>query len=237
MSNYDFFAKFYDSVMGNKEAEAPIIESWIKKHNSNTATILELACGTGVFLRYFFDRGYKVTGIDLSEKMLDVARQKLPEVNFLQEDMTVFSLPLKFDVIVCLFDSINHIIGYEKWEQVFFRVHAHLNEGGLFIFDINTIKKLKALSLSGVMVKKFNKNIVAMKVTGKDEIYNWNIKISEKMSDGQEKTHEENIQEQTFSIKKTEASLKKIFSRVNLVELNGESGTENSNRVYFIASK
>lgn len=202
MTNYDIFAKFYDSVMGDRTIEGIVIEKLVKQYNPSAKSVLELGCGTGVFLKYFSDHGYIVTGIDLSEKMLAIARQRMPGVDLFHQDMTNFSLPEKYDVILCLFDSINHVLTYDGWEKIFSLARAHLNEDGVFIFDINTKKKLEILSRSGPISSEFDGNKVIMNIVFKDEIYNWNIKIIEKQKDGRETIYEENIKEQSFPIVK-----------------------------------
>src|SRR3989339_606134 len=125
MSSYDIFAKFYDSVMGDRMMERMAIEKLIKRHKPFAKSILELGCGTGIFLKYFFDRGYDVAGIDLSEKMLAVARRRIPDADLFIQDMTKFSLAKRYDVILCLFDSINHVLTYDNWEELFFRVQSN----------------------------------------------------------------------------------------------------------------
>ncbi len=218
--------------------ERMAIEKLIKRHKPFAKSILELGCGTGIFLKYFFDRGYDVAGIDLSEKMLAVARRRIPDADLFIQDMTKFSLAKRYDVILCLFDSINHVLTYDNWEELFFRVQSNLNKEGVFIFDINTNKKLKVLSQAGSINRKFNGSKVAMNVNFKNEVYNWNIKIIKKKKDGTKFVHEENIKEKSFPIKKIEKSLKKIFNKVFLFDQNdGTSVSEESSRVYFVCSK
>lgn len=237
MNNYDIFAKFYDSMMGDRTIEGAAIEKLVKQYNPSAKSILELGCGTGVFLKYFFDRGYNVSGVDLSEKMLAISRQRIPAANLSCQDMTNFSLPSKYDVILCLFDSINHVLVYADWERMFSRAKLHLDEGGVFIFDINTKKKLEMLSQSGPISSEFDGNKAIMNIALKDGTYNWNIKIIEKQENGSEVIYEENIKEQSFPIEQIEGSLKKIFSRIVLLDQNeGVQASEDSKRVYFVCS-
>lgn len=236
MSNYDAFAKFYDSVMGYKSTEISYIEKLIKQYNPAAKRILELGCGTGVFLKYFFDHGYDVAGIDLSKKMLAIARQKLSSVDLSHQNMATFSLSGKYDAILCLFDSINHLLDYKDWVKTFSRASLHLNKNGIFIFDINTKKKLKNLAQSDVIIKDHNTTKTIMKINPQDGVYNWNVKIIEKQSNGDEVIHEENIKEQSFPIEKIKKSLEKIFNKITLLDQCGSQVSENSLRVYFICS-
>jgi predicted TPR repeat methyltransferase len=73
---------------------------------------------------------YEVTGLDVSAPMLKVAAAKLPGVPLVEADMTQFELGERFDVVLCVYDSINHLLEFGQWEAVFERVHEHLDRGG-----------------------------------------------------------------------------------------------------------
>ena len=227
--NYDIFAKFYDSVMGDRPEESSRIEKVIKQYNPEAKNLLDLGCGTGTFLKYFLEHGFQVEGIDLSEEMLSIARQKLPEVQLSQQDMTSFSLPHKFDAITCLFDSINHLVEYIGWEDVFSRAHSHLNKDGLFIFDINTKHKLEMLAKNKPSIKEFDDKKITMTVTPDHGVYNWNIEVTEGKN-----IWSEDIREQSFPIQTVRNSLEKLFSEVSVFDESGSEVSENSQRVYFV---
>jgi hypothetical protein len=57
--------------------------------------------------------------------MLEVAAAKLPGVPLVEADMTQFELGERFDVVLCVYDSINHLLEFGQWEAVFDRVHEH----------------------------------------------------------------------------------------------------------------
>ncbi len=235
MNNYDIFAQFYDLIMGDRVKDSTLIEELMRQYNLSTNTILELGCGTGTFLKYFLDHGYLVAGIDLSEKMLDIARTKLPNTELLRQDMRSFLLPNKYDSILCLFDSINHLLNYPDWESVFSRAKSHLNNNGLFIFDINTRKKLETLAQSDPIINDYNngtKMIIKISLR-ENEIYDWNVRIIEKIN-GEEKNNVENIQERSFPIIRIQNSLRKIFNEVYILDRNKNIGSEDSGRVYFV---
>jgi 2-polyprenyl-3-methyl-5-hydroxy-6-metoxy-1,4-benzoquinol methylase len=224
-------------AMGDRTAEGIFIKKLIKQYNPKAKTVLELGCGTGVFLEYFSNHGYKMTGIDLSQEMLEIARQKVPKANLSCQNMAIFSSQFKYDVVLCLFDSINHLIDYKDWEKVFIQTYQHLNDSGLFIFDINTKSKLDILAGSDPIIKEVDGNKIIMKVILKNHIYDWNIKIVEKQPNNSEMVYLENIQEQSFPISMIEKSLKKIFNKAIAIDQGGMQATENSRRVYFICLK
>lgn len=235
MTNYDNFAPFYDSAMGDRLDEAAHIESWIKQYVPQASTLLELACGTGTFLSYFSKRGYNVTGLDTSEQMLDTARTKLPKSTLIKQDMASFSLPKKFDVIICLFDSINHLTDYKDWQQVFSRVRTHLNPQGIFIFDINTQYALDKLTQGNQIVKKNGNDTIIMQVKKQsDGLYMWNLEITKDENTPSKKKFTENILESSFPINQITSTLTKEFNDVIQTTLNGNKVEDTSLRVYFI---
>lgn len=133
---YFFFAPFYDFLIGDRD-EVPFLRDLLDSALPEGATVLELGCGTGTLLQALSVR-YSVAGLDLSAEMLKVAGQKLPDIDLWEADMTSFDLKRKFDAVICCFNSINHILSFKEWRQVFFLAACHLNSGGIFIFDVNT---------------------------------------------------------------------------------------------------
>ena len=53
--------------------------------------------------------------------------------------MASFALGEQFHVVICVFDTLNHLPVFDDWRSLFARVHEHLAEGGLFVFDVNTV--------------------------------------------------------------------------------------------------
>ncbi len=97
--------------------------------------LLDLGCGTGNHSQYF-QRDFNVRGVDLSEEMLTLARQKVPEVRFEQGDARTVNLDQQFDV-VCMMSAV---LGYQHTNehvlQTLRNVRSHLRPGGVFFFDV-----------------------------------------------------------------------------------------------------
>jgi ubiquinone/menaquinone biosynthesis C-methylase UbiE len=100
--------------------------------------VLDLACGTGSSSLPYVQRGFDVTGVDLSPDMLEVARAKLPGVPLFAQGFTELALPDRFDLISCVFDSLNNLTDPSDLELAFSRALAHLQLGAWFVFDMNT---------------------------------------------------------------------------------------------------
>ena len=107
-------------------------------------TLLDVCCGTGQLLSYFLDQGYRVLGLDLSEGMLDVAREKLlpfmvaNQLQFIQADAAKFHIQDVFGLAVSTFDALNHLPDMDALQGCFQSVYRVLLPEGYFIFDMNT---------------------------------------------------------------------------------------------------
>lgn len=144
MSSYNTFAQFYDTLTENVDykVRSDYISNFFCRYGNGGKALLDLACGTGTMCRLFADKGYDVTGIELSQDMLTVAYDKCgSDVKLLCGDMTDFSLPERFDYCLCSLDSINHLNTIDDVKHCFSCVRNSLNENGIFIFDVNTVYK------------------------------------------------------------------------------------------------
>ena len=139
---YEKFAQIYDSIMPDNfygNYYEFVIEI-LQKLESKPASILELACGTGKLARLFLDRGYNIEGLDLSTNMLKVAQAKGLKVY--QSNMIDFELNRKYDLILCVYDSLNYLQKGSDLQHCFNSVKKHLSQDGLFIFDLNSDHKI-----------------------------------------------------------------------------------------------
>lgn len=147
MSNsYRKFAEYYDILTENVDYNSRMdeINSLFQKYSDNTdeKILLDLACGTGSMSEEAEKLGYDVIGVDCSEEMLFEAvnkkYEKALDVQYVKQDMRKLDLYGGVDITICILDSLNHLSGFEDVKKVFERVFMFTNEGGLFIFDMNT---------------------------------------------------------------------------------------------------
>lgn len=139
------FSKAYDLILGNFATSiAPQIYNiyTIEPIYKQEKTLLDICCGSGNLAYYFLNQGFTVTGIDLSEAMLKIAKKNNSnnnqKVEWIQADASNFSLCKKFGLAVSTFDSLNLLPNLENLEKCFQCVYNHLINNGVFIFDINT---------------------------------------------------------------------------------------------------
>lgn len=237
MEAYEQFGKFYDAVMGDRTPTARYIRTLLARHHPTAKTLLELACGTGALLT-FLTADYEVSGLDVSSTMLALARKKLPHVSFVRADMVTYELGKKFDVILCVFDALNHVLRFPAWQKIFRRVAYHLQPGGVFLFDINPEQQLQRLIRAPVWVREFDGHVLLMKVRedGKG-IAKWNIKVFAPQRKGLYRLFEENIQETSFPLAKIHAALREQFGSIKMLDPTGRRASEKSERVYFVCKK
>ena len=171
---FDEIAFLYDELM-----EGVAYEAWVKylnqildKYEYEPKTILDLCCGTGRISRYLAAEGYKVTGVDISPEMIKRAERHAEEDNlpiqYHVQDASMLELDSTFDLVISFFDSLNYILDIRALQRCFSRISAHLNPGGMLIFDMNT-----ELALVTGMFDQNNKG------SKSEVIYNWKSTYNE----------------------------------------------------------
>jgi SAM-dependent methyltransferase len=237
MASYEKLGRFYDPVMGDRADTASYVRDLIVRNKPGAKTLLELGCGTGAVLK-ILARSYDVVGLDLSPRMLAIARRKLPRARLVHGDMVNFDLHEKFDVIICVFDSINHVLRFTDWKQVFRRAALHLEKGGLFLFDINTVEKLQRRIRMPPWTTAFEKNSLMTHVTdGGNGIANWNLKVYAHQAGGRCRVFEESIKEISFPVNKIKSALRERFAAVQVLDPDGEKLSRRSDRLYFLCTR
>jgi hypothetical protein len=101
------------------------------------------------------------------------------------------------DVVLCVFDSINHLLDYTRWQDVFARAHEHLSEGSIFVFDINTQRRLASLSAHQPMVQWFGDGqllVMDVRDEGKGVVI-WRIRVFENRGGDKYLLHSGDIRE------------------------------------------
>ena len=152
MASYETLAGSYDTLTGDVPYEkwADFIEKLWRRSKREVHTVLDLACGTGSLTWILTGRGYELISVDGSEEMLCAAREKGEGVDgiaplFLHQDMTELDLYDTVDAAVCCLDSINYLLYPSDVKRMLKRLHLFVSPGGMLIFDINTVEKLRAL--------------------------------------------------------------------------------------------
>lgn len=156
---YEDFSYIYDKLSFDLDYEkyANNILKLTKEHNINKESMLELACGSGMLTKYFFDEFDSIDALDISTDMLNVFANKYDpsNVNLIYYDMVEFENPNSYDLIVILLDSINYVTDSRDLEKLFKNCYKNLKEGGLLIFDINSEYKMNEIFGSNCYVYEY----------------------------------------------------------------------------------
>lgn len=140
---YTKLAKYYDLThhFRNYEQEAEFINLVIRKYLPSADRILDIACGTGNHAIFMAKKGYDVTGIDLSQEMLNIAKQKIKNTDlhaeFTYDDMRNLKFSSKFDVAYCLGLSFMELKTYDEINSCLNGIRGAIKPNGLFVFDIS----------------------------------------------------------------------------------------------------
>ncbi len=144
MAAYESFAGVYDALTSNVDyaAMGGFLCRLLAENGAETGILLDLACGTGTLSALFAKHGYEVIGVDSSEEMLALAQEKRIEEGFdalfLCQRMEELDLFGTVDAAVCTLDSLNHITDENALAEALRRVALFMNDGGVFLFDVNT---------------------------------------------------------------------------------------------------
>lgn len=151
MDAYHALAKSYDRLTNDVDYRATVdfYMQILAREGVTPRTCVDLACGTGSVTEILARNGLKVTGVDMSEEMLTVAQQKVMDMEqmpqFVCQYLQQLHLPRAVDLAVCALDSLDYILDPDDCKEAIRRIHRVLNPGGVFIFDVNTPEKLRAM--------------------------------------------------------------------------------------------
>ena len=121
--------------------ETEFLAKLIKENSKiEVETLLHLGCGGG-HNDYTFKKHFKVTGVDIRENMLKLARKLNSEVTYYHGDMCDMKLRGCFDAVTIL-DSINYLRTVEDIYRAFATAHQHLRPGGVFLTFMEQITGL-----------------------------------------------------------------------------------------------
>jgi len=151
MDAYHELARSYDRLTNDVDYEATVdfYMQILKREGLLPRTVVDLACGTGSVTEILARNGYRVTGVDMSEEMLTQAMGKVMDMEtpprFVCQRLQELKLPRAVDMAVCALDSLDYITDPRDCAEAIRRVYRVLNPGGIFIFDVNTPEKLRAM--------------------------------------------------------------------------------------------
>ena len=212
----------------------------LKSYQSAARCGLDIGCGGGWFTRFFAKQGYLMTGLDVSAQMLDYAQEQSLKQGvrgeYILGDVTKTKLPKRFDFAISINDCFNYI-PREKLAAAFKNVAGALKKGGVFVFDVSSIRKFQEKIANTVSVDDRDEVTYLSFNKKEDEKVSMDVTLFVKSSDGSyqrlderhvQYCHKEEdlvkaLEENGFTLLKTEGHL-------------GESKAA-SDRISFIARR
>lgn len=149
--SYGVFSEFYDALTANVSYDtvSQVLSSLLTRYGKSRGLLLDLACGTGSVSVRLAQKGYEVIGVDLSPEMLSEAQNKAysagQNILFLCQDMTALDLYGTVDAAVCTLDGLCHLPDEESVFAALQKVSLFMNPGGVFLFDVNSVYKHRAV--------------------------------------------------------------------------------------------
>src|SRR3954470_13643016 len=138
---YRRLAPFYDELTRDHDYDGwtRYLEQAALKYGVRGRRLLDAACGTGKSFLPFLERGYAVTGCDISPEMLAVASAKAPTATLFSADVRELGHVGEFDLITCLDDAVNYLTGDSDLDLAFGSFALNLAEDGVLVFDLNSV--------------------------------------------------------------------------------------------------
>jgi len=134
------YAGWYDTLYREKDyaAECAYLEALFARLGLAPKTIIDLGCGTGGHALLLVQRGYRVTAVDRSPAMIDIAKKKAPagaNLSFVVSDIAAFVAPEPADAVISMFAVASYQTGAVAFLDFCRKARQSLRPGGLFIFD------------------------------------------------------------------------------------------------------
>ena len=121
--------------------------AFVASHLDPGARVLDLACGTGRISIPLAARGFDVAGLDISHRVLEVARAAAPELDFRQGDMR--ELPWEdecFDAVINIWSAFGYFETQAEDERVLAEIARVLRPGGVFVIDaVNQVALVRGI--------------------------------------------------------------------------------------------
>ena len=241
---YNDFAYIYDKLINDVDYKewADYYFKIFQRYGLSPKLGLDLGCGTGNLTVELASRGIEMTGVDLSEDMLMVAREKSEgmDILYLNQDMTEFELYGTVDFIVSSLDCINYITDKRDLQRVMKLANNYLEPGGLFIFDINTRYKLENIIGDNTFILEDDDCFCSWQ-----NEYDKRRKLSDFyltffLKDGENYTRfDEHHTERAYEIEEIKSLIESSGMRLLKVyhDRSFENPKKNSERVFFVAQE
>jgi SAM-dependent methyltransferase len=135
-NNGKFYDAYEEGATSKPDDRKDELNFWLNAAKKYPGEILEIACGTGRITSFLAKHGFKITGLDYSLSMLEAAKEKAPDIEWINADMRKFNINKKFDLIFIPYNSFLFLLTIEDAIACLDCIRNHLKPKGKFILDI-----------------------------------------------------------------------------------------------------
>jgi SAM-dependent methyltransferase len=160
---YEAIAPVYDDFTHHHDYELWLGEllPQLERLGLTGSRLLDVGCGTGKSFLPMLARGWDVVGCDISESMLELARAKTDgSVRLVPADMRELPMFGEFDLVWCLDDAVNYLLGTEELEQALTGMRANMAPHGLLMFDVNTLCTYRTFFAETEVVERDGRRLI-----------------------------------------------------------------------------
>ncbi len=243
---YSYLAGSYDLLNSDFDYNkyATFIDGEIRATESTRSSlVLDLGCGTGKMTFALRDLGYDMTGVDLSEEMLSLAKDicydnEISDILWLCQDMRELELYGTVDACVSCLDSINYLTKISDVEKCFSLVHNYLIPNGIFIFDVNTPYRFESIYGSNDYILENEGALCAWhnEYNEKTKLCKFYLSLFYETEDGLYERFDEVQREKCYSLKQITSALNSTGFEILSIYGDLDKGAPNdkSEKWYFV---
>ncbi len=160
---YEAIAPVYDDFTAHHDYELWLgnLLPELRRHGLSGNRLLDVGCGTGKSFLPMLARGWEVTGCDISESMLEVARTKTDgSVPLSVDDMRELPVFGEFDLVWCLDDAVNYLLSTAELDQALSGMKANMAPHALLMFDVNTLSTYRTFFGEEEVVERDGRRLI-----------------------------------------------------------------------------
>lgn len=244
MEAYGGFAQVYDEFMDNVDYHqwCDYAIKLLKKYGVTDGPLVEIGCGTGTGTMLFAKAGYEMTGIDISQEMLEIAESKKEseDILYVLQDATEMELPYKVPAMVSIGDSMNYITDYGDFTMVLKRVNKFLDKNGIFVFDLKTRKYFSDIGETTIAEDREDCSFIWENYFDKEtNINEYYLSVFVRGNDGRYDKYEEEHFQRGYTLDEVKKAVEMSGLKIeNIYEaFSDNEGNEENDRVYVVARK
>ncbi|ARD49535.1 class I SAM-dependent methyltransferase [Sporosarcina sp. P33] len=244
-SSYSAFAPIYDELMNDIPYDAYVELLDLASAGVFGKKVLDIGCGTGLLSAMLAKKGAKVTGVDLSADMLEVAAHRAQslslDIEFIEQPMQQLDVGDTFDAAVISIDSLNYVIRQADVEETFRRIYSALNKGGVLLFDVHSLFKMDEIFLEGPFIFDNQRITYVWQTAPGDELHSIYSELAffVKQEDGSYRRFNEVHMQRSFAVPEYVQMLEEAGFQIERIfaDWEDEAPDEESERIFFQARK